>query len=298
MLPLPAVANNVADLATLFAVADVWGLPKENCVQLLDPENLDIVIDAVSSAARDASDTLLIYYAGHGLTHPRRGDKLYLTLPGAEDDSRLHAALDYEYLRDLLLDPAVPATRKIVILDCCWSGRVLDCAMGQPDGIADAAAVEGTFVLTAVAGTRPAIAPPGARHTAFTGELLKVIADGLPGGPPLLDLYTVYRALYRSLLAQGFPTPEQRGRLTAGDIAIARNRAISASPSLTRAETAPARRADVNRHLRLLKRLGRFEAAAAVIQWEASEGNGEARIRLARNLRRSGRFEDALDIAY
>lgn len=170
MPPLPAVAHNITDLAGLLSAPDVWGLPPHNCVQLPDPDNLDVVMKTISAAAQEANDTLLIYYAGHGLTHPRREDKLYLTLPGAEDSSRLHAALDYEYLRDVLLDPATPAVRRIVILDCCWAGRVLDGAMGQPDGIADATAVAGTYVLTAVAGTRPAVAPPRARHTAFTGN--------------------------------------------------------------------------------------------------------------------------------
>lgn len=128
--------------------------------------------------------------------------------------------------------------------------------------------------------------------------MLALIEDGLPGGPPLFDLHTVYRTLYQRLAAKGFPTPEQRGRLTASDIAIARNRAFPAPAGRPSLHASGTSHANLDRERRLLTRMGQFEAAADIVRDYASAGDLNARARLTRQLRRSGRFEDAMDIGH
>ncbi|MFD0427205.1 caspase domain-containing protein [Streptomyces zhihengii] len=162
-----------------------------------------MVLGAVQEAASRARDTLLIYYAGHGLTDPYT-DELYLALPDSRHD-REYTALRYEYLRRAVLSSQATAQRTVVILDCCFSGRALVGSMSASEQVADHAIVEGTCLLTASAETRAAVSPPGERYTAFTGELITALADGIPGAPDPIDMSTLYRHLHRSLAAKSRP---------------------------------------------------------------------------------------------
>ncbi|MGW0631139.1 caspase family protein [Streptomyces sp. NPDC002758] len=227
---LPAVENNLASLVEVLTDQAVWGLPPANCTVLSQPGNAQDVLDTINRSAERAGDALVVYYAGHGLADPQSND-LYLALPGTRKES-LYTALPYEWVRRALLSPSVPARRKVVILDCCYSGRALGGRMNGPDHIADHALIEGTYVLTACAETRPALAPEGEALTAFTGELVTALYEGIADGPPLLDMDTLYRHLFTQLKAKSRPEPQQRNRNFAGQIALARNRAHPEHPSL------------------------------------------------------------------
>ncbi|WP_329050382.1 caspase family protein [Streptomyces violaceus] len=238
---LPAVARNLEGLSEVLTDPGVWGLPADRCTVLSQPESAQQVLDTVKEAATRAEDTLLIYYAGHGLVDPHT-DELYLALSDSVRD-REYTALRYEYLRRaVLLDPAVSARRTVVILDCCYSGRALVGRMSASDHIADRAMVEGTCLLTASAETRVSLSPPGETYTAFTGELITALAQGIPGAPDLIDMNTLYRHLHRTLAAKSRPLPQQRNRNTGGLIALARNRhGTVRTPPRPTAPPAPAR---------------------------------------------------------
>lgn len=226
---LPAVARNLEGLSTVLNDPAVWGLPSDRCTVLAQPRSAQEVLDTVQEVARRAQDTLLVYYAGHGLTDPHT-DELYLALPDS-DREREYTALRYEYLRRAVLDPRAGARRTVVVLDCCYSGRALVGRMGAGNYLADHAMVEGTCLLTASAETRTALAPPGEEYTAFTGELINALGQGIPDGPDPIDMDSLYRHLHRTLAARSRPLPQQRNRNTGGLIALARNRAVVPGPS-------------------------------------------------------------------
>lgn len=219
---LEPVENNLAGLQQVFADQSLWGLPVERCTVLSQPPSAEFIIDEVKRVSLLASDTLVVYYAGHGLTDPV-SDELYLALPNSGQD-RLHAALPYEWVRRAILHPSVRARRKIVILDCCYSGRALIGKMGAAIHIGEFTQIEGSYLLTAAAETRVALAPPDERYTAFTGELIAILESGIHDGPALLDMDTVYRHLDSALAAKGRPRPQQRNRNSGGLVALARNR--------------------------------------------------------------------------
>ncbi|MCX4454231.1 ABC transporter substrate-binding protein [Streptomyces sp. NBC_01340] len=218
--PLPAVARNLDRLAELLRDPSVWGLSADHLSVLTEPER-DQALEQVGRLAEEAEDTLLVYYAGHGFVH-ELSNELYLALPRT-DPRRLYTALRYQDIRELLLSPQVRARRKVVILDCCWSGLALHGAMSA-SGLGGMSDIGGTFVLTATSETRMALAPPGETYTAFTGELIGALEQGVPQAPPLLTMTTLYHHLYDALVAKGRPTPQQRNGNTAGSIAVARNR--------------------------------------------------------------------------
>ncbi|MFF7656411.1 ABC transporter substrate-binding protein [Streptomyces sp. NPDC007983] len=217
---LPAVANNLSALAGLLCAPHSWGLAPEHCTVVEDPATAVEVLEAVRTAAEEATDTLLVYFAGHGLVEPRRGE-LFLGLTGSIQH-RSYTGLPYGTLRDVVLDGRTG--RQVMLLDCCFSGRVLG-FMSAPgaETVIDQVEVEGTYLLASVPDTSFALAPPGEPHTAFTGELLRLLREGAPGGPELLDLDTVYARVYSALRAKGRPLPQKRDRNTAGGLALARN---------------------------------------------------------------------------
>ncbi|MET9430133.1 ABC transporter substrate-binding protein [Streptomyces sp. NPDC003036] len=222
---LPAVEQNLTGLAQAFTDPDLWGLPSSHCVTLAQPASAQAVLDTLTRVAQSAEDTLVIYYGGHGLTDPY-SDELYLALPDS-DQERLYTALSYDWVRRALLDPRVRARRKVVILDCCYSGRALVGGMSATDQVADHADIDGTSLLAASAETRRALSPPGERYTAFTSELITALTEGIPDGPELLDMDTLYRHVYGRLAAKARPLPQQRNRNAGGRIALARNRALA-----------------------------------------------------------------------
>ncbi|MER5535732.1 caspase, EACC1-associated type [Streptomyces mirabilis] len=218
--PLPAVARNLDRLAELLRDPSVWGLDAGHLSVLAEPDR-DQALGEAGRLADEAEDTLLVYYAGHGFVHDL-SNELYLALPRT-DPRRLYTALRYQDIRELLLGPQVRARRKVVILDCCWSGLALHGAMSAT-GLGGLSDIGGTFVLTATSETRTALAPPGETYTAFTGELIGALERGVPEAPPLLTMTTLYRHLHDALVSKGRPTPQQRNGNTAGAIAVARNR--------------------------------------------------------------------------
>ncbi|MGW3952407.1 caspase, EACC1-associated type [Streptomyces sp. NPDC004752] len=217
---LPSVANNVTGIAGLLCDPDVWGLPAEHCVLLPNPVSPVDVVDVVQAAAAQARDAFLLYFAGHGLPSPEGG--LHLALPDSHAD-RLHHAVEYSRLRHVLVN-ACPARSRVVILDCCYSGGAMEGHLGATADFADHTLVEGTYVMTACAETKKALAPPDEEYTAFTGELLRTLGEGIPAGPDLLDMNTLYWHVRRRLIGQDRPVPQQRARGAGHSITLVRNR--------------------------------------------------------------------------
>src|SRR5690606_30814747 len=126
LLPdLPAVANNVAGLARALTDPVHGCVEAGDCQVLLDPVDTKTVSRALQTARERAEDMLLVYFAGHGVVGAYNGE-LYLALPGTEPDDPGFTALRYEDLRQALLGgDRVRAAVRVVIIDCCFSGRAI-----------------------------------------------------------------------------------------------------------------------------------------------------------------------------
>jgi tetratricopeptide (TPR) repeat protein len=225
---LPAVANNLRGLQSALTDPAIWGLPPENCRILSQPDSADTVLNALQQVGDAATDTLIFYYAGHGLIDPGNDDDLHLALPGSDLERAFRTAVPYSWVRREI--QAARVRRKVVILDCCYSGRALGKWMSGEVGVGDRLDIDGTCVLTATARTRRALARPGEHFTVFTGELIDVLTRGVPDGPDLLDMDTLYQHLTMRLRAKSLPLP-QRGQLDhGGAIVLARNQATPTRP--------------------------------------------------------------------
>lgn len=284
---LPAVARNLTGLRDMLTDPSVWGLPEAACTVIPQPGNAGQVLDVVRDRAHRALDTLLVYYAGHGLMDPHT-EELYLALPDS-DGEREYTWLRYEYLRRAVLDPRARARRTVLILDCCYSGRALIGRMSASAHLADQAVVDGTCVIASCAETRPALSPPGETYTAFTGELLTTLGEGVAGMPDPLDMDTLYRDVRRALTGRSRPVPQQRNRNLGGDIAIARNRAA------TRGQAAPPARPSLDlRQREAEERLARMERQAEQLRLENEELRREAERRARETVETAQRLASAV----
>jgi hypothetical protein len=303
---LPAVENNLQRLSALLSDPRIWGLPPEHCVVLHQPENANAVVTSLRTAAQEATAALLFYYAGHGLVDPLIDDDLYLALPSSIEPAGTHLAVRYRQVR-AELQRAAMVPQKVVLLDCCWSGKVLKgTAMGAND-LAAVAAVEGTAVLTACASTAKALSPAGEPCTAFTGALTDVLDQGIPEGPREFDVGTLHQSLEHRLGSQNRPRPQLGTSGSGSGIVLARNaawqddapaadaRTAEASPS--QAVTVPPPPVGGNKRLlQELLRLGRYQEAYELRLHLAEAGTADATRDLVIQLRREGHYQSAAEL--
>ncbi|MEV0188038.1 tetratricopeptide repeat protein [Kitasatospora purpeofusca] len=234
---LPAVRRTVTDLAALFTDPDHGVVPEEHCTVLLDDPDLSRVGRKLREAARAAEDLLLVYFTGHGLIGGRRHD-LYLALPGSEYEDPGFTSIEYDKLRGAVLDSG--ATTKIIVLDCCFSGRAVTGTMaGGPGGIKQLR-VSGTYVLTSSQSDQVSLSPPGEDHTAFSGRLIRLLREGLAGGPEYLTIDDIYQHLVSLMVAEGLPVPLNSTTENANLIALGHNRvyADNVAPALRERQVA------------------------------------------------------------
>ena len=246
---LRAVAANLDGLSRCFLDANILGVGRRNLAIVRDPVSASEVIDPIEAALRELPDTILIYYAGHGLIDPF-DNQLLLSLTGSTQRAP-HKSMPFEWLRRVVVDST--ASRRIVILDCCYSGRALQHLGDESELILNDIAMEGTFVLTASAENVPSIATSDGGYTAFTNELLDLLEFGEVDGPTYLELDYVYSQLTDRLRAKSLPTPQKRVRNFGGSIALARNTALLVPSIGSRKQRIPIRRSapDPNQDLRV-----------------------------------------------
>ncbi|MDG4820584.1 caspase family protein [Asanoa sp. WMMD1127] len=219
---LPAVTNNLIDLYATLTDPTLCGLRTEHAHFVPQPRLPDVGI-TIEVAAQKATDVLLVYYSGHGI--PMDGGELYLALGQTMPEYVAYTALSFSLVRKALANS--PARHRILILDCCFSGRAIE-AMADPSSlVAGQTEISGSYTLTSVGKNVTAIAKPGERHTAFTGALLGLLRNGVAGAPELLSLRDLYRSVRHHQHVRGLPEPQQRGTGFTDEIALARNVANS-----------------------------------------------------------------------
>ncbi|MDH6113395.1 hypothetical protein P3T36_001726 [Kitasatospora sp. MAP12-15] len=218
---LPEAVASVDELAD--TLTGPTGLLRwDHVVRIHDPQSPADVLRPLAAVAAEATGLLLCYYAGHGVLDGAR--RLHLALPGTSSDpARVpHTALAAQAVLELVGGSAARALHRVAWLDCCFGGLALDLP-----------AAADVNLLTAADRTRKALVPPGSRITGFAAELTALLRDGVPDGPPYLDLPLIHRRLAVALGAvpAGLPArtqpPNPCHRLvhTGPELALARNAA-------------------------------------------------------------------------
>jgi Effector Associated Constant Component 1/Caspase domain len=209
---LPAVRENLEQLPKVLADPETWGIPPERLHTIDYPQSAGAIRDAISAAAQDAPDTLLVYFAGHGLYDKR--DKLLLALPEATGKDRSQT-VPWQQLAEVIR--YADSRRRIVWLDCCYAGLALPDKEATPDKkdppeLLEIAEVEGTYLLAAAQKYEEAKSPDREGCTAFTGELVNALRDGIAPGPPtqeFLSLNALHQQVRSALRKKHLPEPNR-----------------------------------------------------------------------------------------
>jgi len=223
---LPAVAGSLAGLAGVLTHPALGGFPPDRCIVVPDPASAQAACRVLGEYAARAEDTLLVYWAGHG--GPGPADEFQLSLAGVAGGPPA-GALAVGRVREAMLRS--PAAHRILILDCCFSGRVVP-VTGVTWALLGQAAAEGADVLVSAPPSPVYFSRPKETCTAFTGALITIMRNGIPGGPEFLTLGTIYGQLLYALGSRGLPRPLHAGTGTADLLALARNPAYQRRPDV------------------------------------------------------------------
>jgi hypothetical protein len=223
---LPQVGQGIRDLAAAFTHPTYGLLRADNCEIVEDEHDLGLIGGKLLTAAEQAEDLLLVYFSGHGIIGGRRHD-LYLAVSDSAWASPTFTSLKYDDLRNAVLDS--PAATKMIILDCCFSGRAATEKQADPAELLSQIEVEGTYVLTATHQNQVALIVSGEEHTAFTGRLLRLLREGIDGGPEFLTTDHIFKQLRIWMRAAGLSEPQKRATGTSGQLPLSRNPAFAAS---------------------------------------------------------------------
>jgi hypothetical protein len=189
---LPQVKNNIEELQRIFVDSSTIGLPSSSVVTILDVAESSEVATLIDKAASEATDTLIVYYAGHGLYGDAHAS-LYLTSKNTTSKHK-PSAINVDLVRQAMSRSA--AKKRILILDCCYSGRALTGAMADSDGeVSRVIDLIGTYGIAAVPGDHKALAPPGEIYTKFSGALISVLKEGIQGPAEVLTVDDVFNAV-------------------------------------------------------------------------------------------------------
>ena len=123
-----------------------------------------------------------------------------------------------------------PARIKILILDCCYSGRAIEDGLSAGE-VTDLTRTRGAYTLTA-SNTREEIArwaPDDDAPTSFSDELIKLIYRGIPAGPELLTLIDLEPRLREELQSRSLPEPRSTETDMGARFAFTRNVAYRAA---------------------------------------------------------------------
>ncbi|WP_107079511.1 caspase family protein [Micromonospora sp. MH33] len=114
-------------------------------------------------AVNAADDTVIVYYAGHGLLTSH--GVLHLAVADTDPEHVTYTAVPVEWLRMALAES--PAKNRILILDCCFSGHATTAMSSVSSAVTAAIEINGTYTLASAPAYSTSVAPAGNRFTAL-----------------------------------------------------------------------------------------------------------------------------------
>ncbi|MBD0695103.1 caspase, EACC1-associated type [Streptomyces sp. CBMA123] len=220
---VPSIANNVLDFRDVLIEGQPGAFTPDRVTTVLDPRQPRDLGLPLMKAAAAAEDVLLVYYSGHGLIGDKKGE-LFLALTETDQTMLSLTACPLDVIREAFR--ASPARVRVLILDCCFSGRAVAGGLsGSTSSVAEQLEIAGAYTLVSSPPNSPSHFEEGKRHTAFTSELLRALRNGVEGaGPDGVTLGVLFPHLRLALRSKGWPEPEQCGTDTAANLILSRPR--------------------------------------------------------------------------
>jgi len=226
---IPGVKNNINDFMEIFTNENIVGIPKNNVLCLLNVDNQEDILTKLATACRLAKDTLIVYYAGHGILSNSLS-KYLLTTSGSRREFAEQTTIEFsKFIKEI--DGAI-VKRKILIVDSCFSGRIMNEKMGDVASVLRANAdcdTNGTFWIASSPPNEESEAPKNERNTLFSGALIKTLKDGINEEIEGISLEAICIQTLRILYDMKGPTPQYKSIQNAHKTIIAKNRKFKES---------------------------------------------------------------------
>lgn len=92
--PIKPIEANLSELKNIFSDKNIFnGIPEENITTIQNEKDYEI-LNKVEEVSQLVSDTLVVYYAGHG--EREKGKTLYLTATNTRKDRLISTAIEFE----------------------------------------------------------------------------------------------------------------------------------------------------------------------------------------------------------
>ncbi|MCO1581499.1 caspase family protein [Crossiella sp. SN42] len=216
--PLPAVGNNLADLRRALTDPDTGILDRGQCTVIDTPDSPASLLDRLAAVAGQAEDLLLVYYAGHGIRHPVK-ERLFLGVRQTSQRSLWGTGVPFDSVREII--EGSPARTRLLLLDCCYSGLAVS-TMSTAGVDIQEVDVRGTAVIASSPRNERSHSPVGEAHTAFTGEVIRLLQDGSPLRDAPLTVQQLFRSVSAALARRELPRPKGSLGDTSGDLLLRR----------------------------------------------------------------------------
>jgi len=241
---------------------DIGGFDPEKTNLLISPIHVgtSVQLEALLHGAAP-DDSVLVYFAGHGLRDDR--GQMYLAVADTNPEFLRATSISARFVRELLDDCL---SRKVcVILDCCFSGAFgqgqrsvlnagdVQAALGTLEG-------EGTIVLTSSQASQQSRESERYKHGTFTHYLL----EGLDGAADtdsngLITPFDLYQFVSGRMERESGAAqrPMLLGSLAGGSFPIARS-SLKRQRALDGLEAEVASLAERRRHLAAIRKIQSF----------------------------------------
>jgi hypothetical protein len=191
---LPEAERSLSEMYRMLTGANC-GWPADRVSVFRNEQSAEETMREIWPLLRDASDVLLFYFVGHGIS-VNEDQELCLTVSRTVQGLAASTSLLLSKLYELTSHPRHPTTTRIFLLDCCFSG--VGTVLGEEDPVAlinTLPSADGVFTLTASKARQWAYTEGANGMTYFTKCLTEIVAEGKPGGPAMLSLLDIYDML-------------------------------------------------------------------------------------------------------
>lgn len=238
LTPMLNVEVNLTQLKELFI--NEQGVKEKNIRSFLNQTGDDIKHE-LCTFLEDISpkSTFIFYFAGHGVLGENQ--KLYFTTPKSRTKTIQGSGISASGIREIISDCRID--RKIIILDCCFSGDFTDkmasaeqAVLLQIKELSDK--IKGSFVMTSSEQTKISMfdSKNPERPTYFTESIIQTLKEGIKGKKDFLttlDIYENIKYLYTESKID-LPRPTRRADNEGDEIIFAINRNKHNQPKKTK----------------------------------------------------------------
>ncbi|HKV95626.1 MAG TPA: caspase family protein [Candidatus Angelobacter sp.] len=235
---LKAPEYDVKALAQLLRDPHIGGFKVETLLNPIYSAARSAISRFLGSLAFNSDDVALMYFSGHGV---KKDGHVYLAVRDTEYEDPRALGLDTEFLRETMQN--CYASKKILILDCCYSGAFAKMrAKGPRERQVDTRSAfiadgnsggKGQIILTATdsltIATEADQAIKNSRYSLFTHYLIEGLRDGSADGandsPPdgLINDEELYRYAYQNVTSTKSQKPQRLFEGEGKPIVIAKN---------------------------------------------------------------------------